>query len=68
MRNFCVTLLLFVAACSNAQVEESDSTVIANRAEALERAADATTDTLIAQIEADSASPLEEAAPNSIAR
>jgi hypothetical protein len=57
---FAVTLLL--AACNSAP-EEASEAEIANRAESLERAADATTDDLINQIEAQAAAEMTAEAP-----
>jgi len=50
MKNLFIAFGLFLAGCGG-QVAESNESAIANQAESLERAADATTDQMIKEIE-----------------
>lgn len=59
-----MSVCLGLAACGSPN-EDTSSATIANRAESLERAADATTNRLIAEIEASAAEEAEEAASDS---
>ena len=55
MRSLSVlAVLLALAACQRGQLAESDPAEIGNRAASLQRAADATTDELVKQVDAES--------------
>jgi hypothetical protein len=49
-----LAVLLALAACQRGQLAESDLAEIGNRAASLQRAADATTDELVKQVDAES--------------
>lgn len=62
MKRAPLLLLLALAACNGGAVKESDEAAIANQAESLERAANATTDQLIKQMEDDASAEQAQAA------
>lgn len=53
-RSLVLTVLLALAGCQGGQVAESDPAEIGNRAASLQRAAEATTDELVNQVDAES--------------
>lgn len=66
MRRFAPTLLLLCLAACSGNKDEASEDAIENQAESLERAANATTDQMIKQIEDETAAD-EQAAANSTA-